>query len=94
MATTLTMLALGTILATMVQVLQPALIAVAGHRIVAVGWSIGTVCFAAAFALRVDPVVAATLAQLAAGAATATVLAIALRRHLRVVAEMPVGLPA
>lgn len=80
---TLTVLAAGTILAMTVQVLQPALLAVAGHRLVAAGWLAGTMCFAAAFALPVDPVTAATIAQVVAGAATVGVLGAALRRPLK-----------
>jgi O-antigen/teichoic acid export membrane protein len=79
---TLTALAAGTVLAMIGQVLQPALLAVAGHRSVAAAWLAGTVCFAAAFALPVDPVAAATIAQIAAGLATVGVLAAALRRPL------------
>jgi len=82
-AVTLTLLAVGTIMAMVVQILQPALIAVAGHRIVAAGWLVGTALFGAAFALPLDPVAAATVAQIAAGASTAVVLGLALRRHLR-----------
>jgi O-antigen/teichoic acid export membrane protein len=79
----LTLLAVGTILAMVIQVLQPALIAVAGHRVVAAAWLVGAVLFGACFALPVDPVAAATLAQVVAGAATTTVMAVALLRHLR-----------
>jgi O-antigen/teichoic acid export membrane protein len=82
-AVTLTALAAGTILAMTVQVLQPALLAVAGHRLVAAGWLAGTVCFVAAFALPVDPVTAATIAQIVAGVATVSVLGAALRGPLR-----------
>jgi len=78
-----TLLAVGTVLAMLVQVVQPALIAVAGHRMVAGSWLIGIVCFAAAFALPLDPVPAATAAQIAAGAATLTAMTVALRRRLR-----------
>jgi O-antigen/teichoic acid export membrane protein len=80
---TLTLLAVGTILAMVVQVLQPALIAVAGHRVVAAAWLFGVVLFGACFALPVDPVAEATLAQVVAGAATTTVMGVALLRHLR-----------
>jgi O-antigen/teichoic acid export membrane protein len=82
-AITLTLLAAGTILAMAVQVLQPALLAVAGHRVVAAAWLAGTGCFAVAFALPVDPVTAATAAQIVAGLATVGVLGAALRGHLR-----------
>jgi O-antigen/teichoic acid export membrane protein len=82
-AVTLTLLAAGTILAMTVQVLQPALLAVAGHRVVAAAWLAGTGCFAAAFALPVDPVVAATTAQIVSGVATVGVLGVALRAHLK-----------
>jgi O-antigen/teichoic acid export membrane protein len=79
----ITLLAVGTVLAMLVQVVQPALIAVAGHRMVAGSWLIGIVLFAAAFALPLSPVPAATVAQIAAGAATLAVMTFALRRHLR-----------
>lgn len=77
-----TLLAAGTVLAMLVQVLQPALLAVSSHRMVAVGWIVGVLAFAAAFALPIDPVDVATVAQLAAGVATAVIMALALRRHL------------
>ena len=79
----ITLLAVGTVLAMLVQVVQPALIAVASHRMVAGSWLIGIVFFAAAFALPLNPVQAATTAQIAAGAATLTAMAVALRRRLR-----------
>lgn len=82
-ALTLTTLALGAVAAMVIQVLQPALIAVAGHRIVAWAWLAGAVSFAAAFALPVQPVTAATIAQVAGAVVTAGILATALRRHLR-----------
>jgi O-antigen/teichoic acid export membrane protein len=83
----ITLLAVGTILAMLVQVVQPALIAVASHRMVALSWLLGIVCFAAAFALPLPPVPAATVAQIAAGAATLTAMTVALRRHLRATRE-------
>jgi O-antigen/teichoic acid export membrane protein len=77
------MLAVGTILAMLVQAVQPALIAVSSHRMVAGAWLLGLVCFAAAFALPLEPVAAASVAQIAAGAATLSAMTVALRRHLR-----------
>ena len=78
-----------------VQVLQPALIAVAGHRTVAAAWMLGTVAFAAAFALPVDPIAAATTAQILAGAVTLAVMAVALHRYLgRADQPAPVEVPA
>jgi hypothetical protein len=65
-----------------VQVLQPALLAVASHRMVAAGWVAGGVVFVVAFLLPVDPVTAATVAQLAAGLVTAAIMALALRPRL------------
>lgn len=88
-AWTLTLLAIGTILAMLVQVLQPALIAVAGHRVVAVAWAAGVACFAAAFALPVDPVAAATAAQVVAGVATCAVMGFSLLRVLRAAPAVP-----
>jgi hypothetical protein len=79
----LTLLAVGTILAMVVQVLQPALLAVAGHRVVAAAWVAGVAVFAASFALPLDAIVAATLAQVVAGIATTAVMGVALARHLR-----------
>jgi O-antigen/teichoic acid export membrane protein len=79
----LTLLAVGTILAMVIQVLQPALLAVAGHRVVAAAWVAGVAVFAASFALPVDPVLAATIAQVVAGVATTAVMGVALARHLR-----------
>jgi O-antigen/teichoic acid export membrane protein len=93
-AWTLTLLAMGTILAMVVQVLQPALIAVAGHRVVAVAWLAGAGCFAAAFALPVAPVAAATAAQVVSGVATVSVMALALVRHLRTASLAPAEVPA
>ena len=86
---TLTLLAVGTILAMVIQVLQPALIAVAGHRVVATAWLVGAVLFGACFALPIDPVASATLAQVVAGASTTAVMAVALRRHLRTADATP-----
>ncbi len=80
---TLSLLAIGTILAMVIQVLQPALIAVAGHRLVATAWLAGATTFGACFALPVGPVVAATLAQVLAGMITTAVMAVALLRRLR-----------
>ena len=87
---TLTLLAVGTILAMVVQVLQPALIAVAGHRVVAAAWLAGVVVFGASFALPIDPIAAGTLAQVVAGVATTSVMGVALRRHLRAAEAAPV----
>jgi O-antigen/teichoic acid export membrane protein len=89
-AWTLTLLAVGTILAMVVQVLQPALIAVAGHRVVAAAWLAGAGCFAAAFALPLEPVAAATVAQVVSAAATVAVMALALVRQLRTASLTPV----
>jgi O-antigen/teichoic acid export membrane protein len=79
----LTLLAVGTVLAMVVQVLQPALIALAGHRLVATAWLVGVVLFGACFVLPINPIDAATMAQVVAGAATAAVMGVALLRHLR-----------
>jgi O-antigen/teichoic acid export membrane protein len=81
--TTITLLVVGTVLAMLVQVLQPALIAVANHRMVAGAWLVGTICFFGAFALPGDAVARATAAQIIAGAATLATMAFALRGHLR-----------
>jgi O-antigen/teichoic acid export membrane protein len=81
-AATMTLLAAGTVLAILVQVLQPALLAVASHRVVAVAWAAGGAGFAVAFLLPVDPISAGTTAQLAAGLLTATIMAVALHRRL------------
>ncbi len=81
-AVTVTLLAAGTVLAMVVQVLQPALLAVASHRVIAAAWLSGAVCFGLAFALPVDPIVAATIAQLVAGAVTVAMMGVALRPHL------------
>jgi O-antigen/teichoic acid export membrane protein len=93
-AWTLTLLAVGTILAMLVQVLQPALIAVAGHRVVAAGWAAGVVCFAAAFTLPLDPIAAATVAQVVAGVATCAVMGFSLLRVLRAAPAIPVKVVA
>lgn len=91
---TLTLLAVGTILAMVVQVFQPALIAVAGHRVVAAAWLVGVIGFGACFALPIDPVAAATLAQVLAGVATTAVMGVALLRHLRAATARPVEVAA
>jgi O-antigen/teichoic acid export membrane protein len=83
---TITCLALGTVLAMMIQVLQPALLAVASHRVIAYSWIAGSVCFASAFLLPVHPVTAAVVAQLVAGAVTLAVMAVALRLRLKATA--------
>jgi O-antigen/teichoic acid export membrane protein len=81
--TTITLLVVGTVLAMLVQVLQPALIAVANHRMVAGAWLIGAASFVVTFFLPLDAVARATTAQIVAGAATLAVMAFALRGHLR-----------
>jgi O-antigen/teichoic acid export membrane protein len=78
----LTLLAAGTVLAMFVQILQPALLAVAAHRIVAVAWVAGVLAFAATFSMPIDAITRATLAALAASAITAAVMAVALGRRL------------
>jgi hypothetical protein len=65
-----------------VQVLQPALLALASHRVVAIAWVAGAAGFAGAFLLPVDPVTAATIAQLVAGLVTTVIMAAVLLRHL------------
>jgi O-antigen/teichoic acid export membrane protein len=79
----LLLLAIGAVLAMLVQVLQPALIAVAGHRLVAAAWVVGTAVFGLTFSLPLPTVPAAAVAQAAAGATTAMIMGITLRRHLR-----------
>jgi O-antigen/teichoic acid export membrane protein len=81
--TTITLLVVGTVLAMLIQVLQPALIAVANHRMVAGAWLTGTVVFVCAFFLPWDAVARATTAQIVAGAVTLATMAFALRGHLR-----------
>ena len=81
--TIITLLVVGTVLAMLVQVLQPALIAVANHRMVAGAWLAGTVVFVSAFFLPWDAVARATTAQIVAGAVTLATMAFALRGHLR-----------
>lgn len=74
---------IGNILAMVVQVLQPSLVALAKQPVIAAAWLAGTVCFALAFALTVDPVAAAaTAAQLVTGLATTVVLSVALHAQL------------
>jgi O-antigen/teichoic acid export membrane protein len=78
----LTALAAGSVLAMLVQVLQPALIAGTDHHVVAGSWFAGAVVFACCFALPVNPVTAATIAQVAGYGATAGLMGAALRiRH-------------
>lgn len=79
----LTLLALGTVFAMLTQVLQPALIAMAGHRLVAIAWIIGVVLFGACFALPTYPVATATVAQLVSSGATTVCMGIMLLRRLR-----------
>ena len=79
----ITLLAVGTVLAMLVQVVQPALLAVASHRAIAAAWFAGSVCFAVAFLLPVGPVAAAVTAQLVAIAVTLGVMVAALQLRLR-----------
>ncbi|HEU4757731.1 MAG TPA: adenylate/guanylate cyclase domain-containing protein, partial [Agromyces sp.] len=58
-----TLLAAGTVLAMLVQVLQPALLAVSSHRMVAVGWIVGVLAFAAAFALLAEAEIAVVVGR-------------------------------
>ena len=68
---TITLLAVGTILAMLVQVVQPALIAVASHRMVAGAWLLGIGLLRRARSCsRSTVIAAATVAQIVAGAVT------------------------
>jgi len=79
----ITLLAVGTVLAMLVQVVQPALLAVASHRVIAMAWVAGSVCFALAFLLPAGPIAKAVTAQLVASAVTLVVMVVALRLRLR-----------
>lgn len=77
------LLGVGTLLLMAVQVLQPALLALAHHHVVGVAWCGGVGGFAACFWLPVDPVTAALVAQLVGAGVTAGVLAVGLRSAVR-----------
>jgi O-antigen/teichoic acid export membrane protein len=87
----LVLLATGTVVSMLIQVLQPALIALAGHRMVAAAWMVGVACFAGAFALPVSAVWAAVLAQLVGVCVTAVGLAAGITATLR---RPPAAVPA
>jgi O-antigen/teichoic acid export membrane protein len=76
-------LTLATVLLMVVQVLQPASLALAAHRWVSLAWTGGLVVFALCFLIPVSPVTAAVIAQFAAGVCVATVLGAVLLRRLR-----------
>jgi O-antigen/teichoic acid export membrane protein len=79
-AAELALLALGSAFAMMMAVLQPALLALARHRLVTAAYAIGFASFAACFALPVDPVTAGLAAQLVSGVVTVAFMAVAFQR--------------
>src|SRR5262249_53987070 len=76
-------LTLATVLLMVVQVLQPASLALAAHRWVSLAWIGGLAVFALCFLIPVSPVSAAVIAQLAAGGCVTAVLGAVLLRRLR-----------
>lgn len=66
-----------------VLLLQPALLALNRHGALVVAWLAGAAAFGGAFALPLDPVSAATVAQLAGPAVTLTLQLLLTRRGLR-----------
>lgn len=67
-----------------VQLFQPALVAVGRHRALVAAWLSGAAAFGASFALPLDPVAAATVAQLAGPIVTLVCQLAFLARSLRV----------
>ncbi|MBO0868678.1 MAG: hypothetical protein J2P15_08955 [Micromonosporaceae bacterium] len=76
-------LTLATVLLMVVQVLQPASLALAAHRWVTLAWTGSLAVFALCFLIPVAPVTAAVIAQFAAGACVTGVLGAILLRRLR-----------
>jgi len=76
-------LTLATVLLMVVQVLQPATLALAAHRRVSLAWVAGIAIFGLCFLIPVAPVTAALVAQFAASATVTGVLAGTLVRRLR-----------
>ncbi|HEY3139804.1 MAG TPA: hypothetical protein VGJ86_01665 [Acidimicrobiales bacterium] len=73
------LLGLSTVLLTVVQIVQPALVASGHHHTATVGWVSGTVALLVLLALPVDPIAAAVIAQLVGPAIVVAVTALGLR---------------
>ncbi|MGW0519854.1 lipopolysaccharide biosynthesis protein [Crossiella sp. NPDC003009] len=83
------LLGLSTVLLMIAQVLQPALVAVGRHRVVTIGWVIGTAVLVAIMLLPGEPIGTAVVAQLAGPLLVALVTAGGLWRAVR--DRAPVG---
>ncbi|MCO1581544.1 hypothetical protein M8C13_37925 [Crossiella sp. SN42] len=77
------LLGLSTVLLMIAQVLQPALVAVGRHRVVTIGWVIGTAVLVAIMLLPGEPIGTAVVAQLAGPLLVALVTAGGLWRAVR-----------
>ncbi|MGH4016581.1 MAG: hypothetical protein ACRDSL_22145 [Pseudonocardiaceae bacterium] len=76
------LLGLSTLLMMLVQVLQPALVALGAHRSATTAWVLGTVVFGGLLFAPANPLEAAVVAQLAGPAVVLTVMALQLRTGL------------
>lgn len=76
------LLAIGTVLVLTTQVLMPALLALGKHRIVTMGWALGTVVLVGALTLPFSPTAAAAWAQIAGCGAVVLTMALSLFRTL------------
>ncbi len=79
----LALLAASTILLMTAQVLQPGLVALGAHRVIAVSWGVGTLTTACLLMLPGDPLAWAVLAQLVGPALLVFGMAAALAQRLR-----------
>ena len=77
------LLGLGTLALLIAQVLQPGLVALGKHQLVTASWVLGSIALIALLALPVDPVGAATAAQLIGSVLVAGTMAVAVWRPLR-----------
>jgi O-antigen/teichoic acid export membrane protein len=85
----MTLLMVSTVVVMAVQILQPALLALGGHRTVTLAWLAGGAVFAGCFLLPFAPVTDALLAQLTSAAVTGGILAAGVGRALRVPSPAP-----
>ncbi|HEX2774988.1 MAG TPA: oligosaccharide flippase family protein [Micromonosporaceae bacterium] len=88
--TIMPLLTAGTVLSMAVLVLQPGLLSVGRHHVVALAWIAGMAVFFAVFLLPADPVAEAVAAQIIGPAVTAGIMAVVLIYALRRAGSVPI----
>lgn len=76
------LLAIGTVLVLITQVLMPALLALGRHRVVTMAWAVGAVVLVGALTLPFSPTAAAAWAQIAGCGVVVLMMALSLARTL------------